>query len=61
MAAEEPIEYQHLIIAHKKTPYPGTFCQSQFSHKFINLFLMLVIIKFILVIVKNKLTDLWGG
>ena len=30
------------------------FCKSQFPHKFVNLF-------FISVIVKDKLTDLWGG
>jgi hypothetical protein len=31
-----------------------SFCKSQFPHKFVNLF-------FILVIVKDKLTDLWGS
>jgi hypothetical protein len=31
-----------------------SFCKNQFPHKFVNLF-------FVLVIVKDKLTDLWGG
>ena len=31
-----------------------SFCKCQFPHEFVNVF-------FILVIEKNKLTDVWGG
>ena len=34
--------------------FPKSFCISQFSHKSVNLI-------FTLVIVKDKLTDLWGS
>jgi len=40
------------FISHKVLLKP--FCKSQFPHKSVNLF-------FILVIVKDKLTDLWGS
>ena len=41
-----------ILISHKVFFKP--FCISQFAHKFVNLF-------FLLVIVKDKLTDLRGG
>ena len=57
-----PVYRQHLalgilwhslgLISHKV--FVKLFCKRQFPHKFVNLF-------FILVIVKDKLTDLWGG
>ena len=40
------------LISHKVLL--KSFCKSQFSHKSVNLF-------FILIIVKDKLTDLWGS
>jgi len=41
-----------VLIAHKV--FLKSFCKSQFPQKSVNLFLMLVI-------VKNKSTNLWGG
>ena len=41
------------IVSHKV--FLKSFCKSQFPHKFINLFLILV------PMVNNKLTDSWGG
>ena len=44
--------FRFTLISH--TVLLKSFCRSQFPHKFVNLF-------FILVIVKGKLTDLWGS
>ena len=40
------------LISHKV--FLKSFCKSQFPHKFVNLF-------FILIKVTDKLTDLWGS
>ena len=43
-----------LLTKSSDTTFFKSFCKSQFPHKYVNFF-------FILVTVKDKLTDLWGS